>query len=63
MRCLTVKPGVGLSYSVLFYWFQLLMRRPTVIFCLLCFRHLSESRFLLDVLHRSEFANFCHDLM
>ena len=31
---------------------------------LLCFRHLSESRFLLDALHRrSKFANFCHDLM
>ena len=30
----------------------------------LCFRHLSESRFLLDALHRrSKFANFCHDLM
>ena len=31
---------------------------------LLCFRHFSESRFLLDALHRrSKFANFCHDLM
>ena len=31
---------------------------------LLCFRHLSESRFLLGALHRrSKFANFCHDLM
>ena len=31
---------------------------------LLCFRHLSESRFLLDALNRrSKFANFCHDLM
>ena len=31
---------------------------------LLCFRHLSESRFLLDALHRrSKLANFCHDLM
>ena len=31
---------------------------------LLCFRRLSESRFLLDALHRrSKFANFCHDLM
>ena len=31
---------------------------------LLCFRHLSESRFLLGAVHRrSEFASFCHDLM
>ena len=31
---------------------------------LLCFRHLSESRFLLDAFNRrSKFANFCHDLM
>ena len=31
---------------------------------LLCFRHISESRFLLDALHRrSKFANFCLDLM
>ena len=31
---------------------------------LLCFRHISESRFLLGDLHRrSKFANFCHDLM
>ena len=31
---------------------------------LLCFRHLSESCFLLGALHkRSKFANFCHDLM
>ena len=31
---------------------------------LLCFRHLSESRFLLDDLHRrSKFAIFCHDLV
>ena len=31
---------------------------------LLCFRHLSESRFLLNALHRrSKFSNFCHDLM
>ena len=31
---------------------------------LLCFRHLSESRFLLGALNRSsKFANFCHDLM
>ena len=31
---------------------------------LLCFQHLSESRFLLDALHRrNKFANFCHDLM
>ena len=31
---------------------------------LLCFRHLSESRFLLGALNRrSNFANFCHDLM
>ena len=30
---------------------------------LLCFRHLSESRFLLDALHRrSKFANICYDL-
>ena len=30
----------------------------------LCFRHLSESRFLHDALYRrSKFANFCHDLM
>ena len=29
---------------------------------LLCFQHLSESRFFLEALHRrSEFANFCHD--
>ena len=31
---------------------------------LLCFRHISESRFLLDALHRrSKLANFCLDLM
>ena len=31
---------------------------------LLCFRHLSESRFLLGALHRrNKFANICHDLM
>ena len=31
---------------------------------LLCFRHLSKSRFLLGALiRRSKFANFCHDLM
>ena len=31
---------------------------------LLCFRHLSESLFLLDALQRrSKFANFCHDVM
>ena len=31
---------------------------------LLNFRHLSESHFLLDALHRrSNFAKFCHDLM
>ena len=31
---------------------------------LLCFRHLSESRFLLGALNRrNKFANFCHDLM
>ena len=31
---------------------------------LLCFRHLSESRFLLGALNRrSKFANICHDLI
>ena len=31
---------------------------------ILCFQHLSESRFLLHDLHRrSTFANFCYDLM
>ena len=31
---------------------------------LLCFQHLSESRFLLGALNRrSKFVNFCHDLM
>ena len=34
------------------------------VFRLLCFRHLSESHFLLGALNRrSKFANFCHDLM
>ena len=34
------------------------------VFTLLCFRHLSESRFLHGALNRrSKFANFCHDLM
>ena len=36
----------------------------TTVVDLLCFRHLSESRFLLDALHRrSKFENFCQDLM
>ena len=31
---------------------------------LLCFRYISESRFLFGALHRrSKLANFCHDLM
>ena len=30
---------------------------------LLSFQHLSESRFWHGALHRSKFANFCHDLM
>ena len=30
---------------------------------LLCFRHISESRFWLGALHRSKFSNFCHDLL
>ena len=31
---------------------------------LLCFQHLSESRFLFGALNRrSKFVNFCHDLM
>ena len=36
----------------------------STIFTLLCFRHLSESHFLLGILHRrSKFANFFLDLM
>ena len=41
-----------------------LLHRNKVLTALLCFRHLSESRFLLGALHkRSKFANFYHDLM
>ena len=36
----------------------------TVIVNVLCFQHLSESRFLFGTLHRrSKFTNFCNDLM
>ena len=38
--------------------------KKIIVYRLLCFRHLSESHFLLGDLHgRSKFANFCHDSM
>ena len=62
----------AVELEVPFQYFHDTLKYPKINFlkyyiqcsCVLCFRHLSESRILLDALHiRSKFANFCHDLM